>query len=42
MKTLGLIGGTSWHATVEYYSEHKSESGRSDWSNKQIAELIIL
>ncbi|MBJ2173655.1 hypothetical protein JBL43_05360 [Aureibaculum sp. A20] len=20
MKTLGLIGGTSWHSTIDYYS----------------------
>ena len=23
MKTLGLIGGTSWHSAVEYYSERR-------------------
>ena len=27
MKTLGLIGGTSWHATVEYYSEINQKVG---------------
>lgn len=30
MKTLGLIGGTSWHATVEYYSQ----------INKKVGEII--
>lgn len=30
MKTLGLIGGTSWHATVEYYSQ----------INQKVGELI--
>jgi aspartate racemase len=30
MQTLGLIGGTSWHATVEYYSE----------INKRISNVI--
>jgi aspartate racemase len=30
MKTLGLIGGTSWHATVEYYSQ----------INKKVGEVI--
>lgn len=27
MKTLGLIGGTSWHATVEYYSQINQKVG---------------
>jgi aspartate racemase len=27
MKTLGLIGGTSWHATVEYYSQINKKVG---------------
>ncbi|WP_375577778.1 amino acid racemase [Marivirga tractuosa] len=30
MKTLGLIGGTSWHATVEYYRQ----------INQKVGELI--
>jgi aspartate racemase len=30
MKTLGLIGGTSWHATVEYYSQ----------INQKVSEVI--
>ena len=25
MKTLGLVGGTSWHSTVEYYSHINRE-----------------
>lgn len=28
MKTLGLIGGTSWHATVEYYREINQKVGK--------------
>ena len=27
MKTLGLIGGTSWHSTIEYYREINSQVG---------------
>lgn len=27
MKTLGLIGGTSWHATIEYYSQINRKVG---------------
>ncbi|WKK80758.1 aspartate/glutamate racemase family protein [Marivirga arenosa] len=30
MKTLGLIGGTSWHATVEYYTQ----------INQKVSEVI--
>ncbi len=30
MKTLGLIGGTSWHATVDYYSQ----------INQKVSEVI--
>ncbi|WMN10984.1 amino acid racemase [Marivirga salinae] len=40
MKTLGLIGGTSWHATVEYYSQINQKVG--DVIGKQAnPELII-
>ena len=27
MKTLGLIGGTSWHSTIEYYREINKQTG---------------
>lgn len=40
MKTLGLIGGTSWHATVEYYTQINQKIGEV-LGNQANPELII-
>jgi aspartate racemase len=40
MKTLGLIGGTSWHATVEYYSQINSKIAEKIGSQAN-PELIL-
>ncbi|MCA1762318.1 MAG: aspartate/glutamate racemase family protein [Cryomorphaceae bacterium] len=40
MKTLGMIGGTSWHATVEYYKAINEKVGEAQ-DNMQSPPLII-
>ena len=30
MKTLGLIGGTSWHSTIEYYKLINELAGKKN------------
>ena len=40
MKTLGLIGGTSWHSTIEYYRSI-NESVNSHFKNNTNPPLIV-
>lgn len=40
MKILGLIGGTSWHSTIDYYS-HINESVNNHYGNNTNPPLMI-
>lgn len=40
MKTLGLIGGTSWHSTIEYY-RHINQAVNDLWGDNTNPPLIL-